>query len=73
MYQGSGIAFGITGKDVAKGSWAEVELPDPKAKIQQIACDNTGSFCLAVSDKGVVYFGGVNKKGEAAESRKCFI
>ena len=56
-----------------KGQWVEVELPDPKAKIERIACDNSGSFCLAVSDKGVVYFSGTNKKGEAAENRMCRI
>lgn len=62
--------MGITGKDTPKGQWTEVELPDPKAKISQVACDNTGSFCLVVSDKGVVYFAGVNKKGESGENRK---
>ena len=71
LYQGSGICVGITGKDVPRGKWTEVEVPDPKAKISHLACDSTGSFCLVISDKGVVYFGGVNKKGEAGENGKC--
>ena len=62
--------MGVTGKDIPKGQWSEVELPDTKVKIASVAVDNTGSFCLVVSDKGVVYFGGVNKKGEAGENGK---
>ena len=31
-------------------------------------CDNAGTFCLVVSDKGAVYFGGVNRKGESGEA-----
>ena len=65
-----GVAVGVTGKDIPKGQWSEVELPDAKVKIASVAVDNTGSFCLVVSDKGVVYFGGMNKKGEAGENGK---
>ena len=36
--------------------------------MEHCACDNAGTFCLVVSDKGTVYFGGVNKKGEAGEA-----
>ena len=64
------MAFGITGKDVAKGEWKPVELPDPKAKVVYSASDFTGSYCHIVTDKGIVYFGGLNKKGESGESRK---
>ncbi|XP_011407139.1 PREDICTED: E3 ubiquitin-protein ligase MYCBP2-like, partial [Amphimedon queenslandica] len=67
-YQGSGVVVGVTGKDTPKGQWTEVELPDAKMKIESIAVDNTGSFCVLVTDKGVVYFGGVNRKGEAGEN-----
>ena len=37
-------------------------------QVEHCACDNAGTFCLVVSDKGAVYFGGVNKKGESGES-----
>ena len=37
-------------------------------QVEHCACDNAGTFCLVVSDKGAVYFGGVNKKGEAGEA-----
>ena len=39
-------------------------------QVEHCACDNAGTFCLVVSDKGAVYFGGVNKKGEAGEAGK---
>ena len=65
------MAFGVTGKDVTKGEWKPVELPDPKAKVVYSACDVTGSYCHVVTAMGIVYFGGVNKKGESGESRKC--
>lgn len=71
FYTGAGLVFGITGKDVAKGEWKPVELPDPKAKVVYSACDFTGSYCHIVTDKGLVYFGGVNKKGESGEGREC--
>jgi alpha-tubulin suppressor-like RCC1 family protein len=67
LYTGSGAVFGITSKDVSKGEWKEVALPDKNVKVEHCACDNAGTFCLVVSDKGTVYFGGVNKKGEAGE------
>ena len=67
------MAFGITGKDVAKGEWKQIELPDPKAKVVYSASDFTGSYCHIVTEKGTVYFGGVNKKGESGESRKCIV
>ena len=35
--------------------------------MEHCACDNAGMFCLVVSDKGAVYFGGLNKKGEGGE------
>ena len=59
--------FGISGKDVPRGEWKVVELPDQKAHVQFCVSDNTGSFSLVVSDKGTIYFSGVNKKGEAGE------
>ncbi len=67
LYMGSGAVLGIAGKDVSKGEWKEVELPSKGAKVAHCACDNTGTFSLVVTDKGVVYFGGLNKKGEAGE------
>lgn len=67
MYTGSGHVFGVVGKDVPKGEWKMVELPDKNVKVEHCSCDNTGTFSLVVTDKGVVYFGGLNKKGEAAE------
>lgn len=69
-YTGSGSVLGITGKDVPKSEWRAVELPDQKALVKYCASDNTGSFAVVVSDKGGVYFGGVNKKGEAGEARE---
>ena len=63
----------MTGKDTPKGQWSEVDLPDAKVKIETIAVDNTGSFCILITDKGVVYFGGVNKKGEAGENGMIMI
>ncbi len=68
MYTGSGAVFGLSQKDVPKGEWKEVELPDKNVKVEHCSCDNAGSFCLVVSDKGVVYFGGINKKGESGEN-----
>ena len=59
--------FGLTGDDVPKGDWNPVELPDKGVKVEHSSCDSTGSCCLVVSDKGVVYFGGTNKKGESGE------
>ena len=67
LYSGSGAVFGVTGKDVSKGDWKLLELPDKNVKVEQCSCDNTGSFSVVISDKGVAYFGGVNKKGEAGE------
>ena len=67
MYTGSGHVFGLIGKEVPKGEWKMVELPDKNVKVEHCSCDNTGTFSLVVTDKGVVYFGGLNKKGEAAE------
>ena len=67
MYTGSGHVFGLIGKEVPKGEWKTVELPDKNVKVEHCSCDNTGTFSLVVTDKGVVYFGGLNKKGEAAE------
>ena len=67
MYTGSGIVFGLLGKETPKGEWKTVELPDKNVKVEQCSCDNAGTFSLVVTDKGVVYFGGLNKKGEAAE------
>ncbi len=61
--------FGITEKDVPKSEWKQLELPDPKVTISQIKGDHTGCYCLAISNQGVVYFGGTNRKGEAAENR----
>ena len=48
-----------------------VELPDKNVKVEHCSCDNAGTFSLVVTDKGVVYFGGLNKKGEAAEPGPC--
>ncbi len=59
--------FGITGKDIPKGEWKSLELPDKNVSVEYCSCDNAGSFSVVVSDKGVVYFGGVNRKGEAGE------
>ena len=59
--------FGLAEADVPKGEWSSVELPDKGVKVEHCSCDNAGSFCLVVSDKGVVYFGGTNKKGESGE------
>ena len=70
FYQGNGSILGITEKDVPKGEWKKVELPEQHAKISFIQGDHTGSFCLAISDQGTVYFGGTNRKGEAAENRE---
>ncbi|KAL5460457.1 hypothetical protein EMCRGX_G033908 [Ephydatia muelleri] len=67
LYTGSGSVFGLTGDDVPKGEWNPVELPDKGVKVEHSSCDNTGSFCLVVSDKGVVYFSGTNKQGESGE------
>lgn len=53
-----------------KGEWKEVELPSKGAKVEHCTCDNAGTFSLIVTDKGVVYFGGMNKKGEAGEPGK---
>ncbi len=67
MYTGSGIAFGISGKDVPKGEWEGLELPDKNVKVEHCSCDNTGTFSLVLTDKGVAYFGGINRKGESGE------
>ena len=64
------MVFGITGKDVPKGEWKEVTLPDKNVKVEHCSCDNAGTFCLVVSDKGAVYFGGLNRKGEGGEAGK---
>lgn len=68
MYTGNGAVFGVTSKDVPRGEWRVLELPDKNVKVEHCACDSTGSFSLVVSDKGTVYFGGLNKKGEAGEA-----
>ena len=60
--------FGITAKDVPKGEWKPVELPDKNVKVEHCSCDNAGSFSLIVTNKGSIYFGGLNKKGEAGEA-----
>ena len=70
LYTGNGAVFGVTSKDVPKGEWRVLELPDKNVKVEHCACDSTGSFSLVVSDKGTVYFGGLNKKGEAGEAGK---
>ncbi len=62
--------FGLTGKDVPKGEWKALELPDKNVKVEHCSCDNIGTFSLVISDKGVAYFGGINKKGEAGEPGK---
>ena len=67
LYTGSGAVFGISGKDVPKGEWKAVELPDKNVKVEHCSCDNNGLFSLIISDKGVAYFGGLNRKGEAGE------
>lgn len=59
--------FGIVGTDVPKTEWKVLELPDKNVKVDHCSCDNTGAFSLVISDKGVAYFGGINKKGEAGE------
>ena len=33
LYTGSGLVFGITSKDVLKGEWKEVALPDKNVKV----------------------------------------
>lgn len=33
LYTGSGLMFGITSKDVLKGEWKEVALPDKNVKV----------------------------------------
>ena len=33
LYTGSGAVFGITSKDVSKGEWKEVALPDKNVKV----------------------------------------
>ena len=58
---------------MAKGEWKTLELPDKNVKVEHCSCDNTGSFSLIITDKGVAYFGGLNKKGEAGEARKMLI
>lgn len=70
MYQGEGIAMGLTDKESSKDVWKKVDFPEKKAKVKFLACDNSGSFTIAVTNKGGAYFGGTNKKGEAAEIRK---
>ena len=60
--------FGVTSKDVPQGEWRALELPDKNVRVEHCSCDNSGSFCLVVTDKGTVYFGGLNKKGEAGEA-----
>ena len=32
-YTGSGVVFGNTSKDVSKGEWKEVALPDKNVKV----------------------------------------
>jgi len=68
LYTGSGSVFGVTSKDVPKGEWRALDLPDKNVKVEYCACDSSGCFSLVVSDKGMVYFGGLNKKGEAGEA-----
>lgn len=71
LYSGNGAVFGISGKDVPKGEWKAVDLPDQKTRVKFVACDNTGSFSLIVDDKGATYFAGTNKKGESGEVGEC--
>jgi E3 ubiquitin-protein ligase MYCBP2 len=59
--------FGVNGKDTPRGDWKLLELPDKNVKVEYCACDNIGTFSLVISDKGVAYFGGINKKGESGE------
>lgn len=59
--------FGITGKDVPRSEWKALELPDKNVKVEYCSSDSTGAFSVIISDKGVAYFGGMNKKGEAGE------
>ena len=33
LYTGSGVMFGLTSKDVPKGEWKEVALPDKNVKV----------------------------------------
>lgn len=72
LYTGSGSVFGISSKDIPRGEWKVLELPDKNVKVEDCSCDNAGTFSLVVSDKGTVYFGGMNKKGEAGEAGACF-
>ena len=37
LYTGSGIVFGNTSKDVSKGDWKEVALPDKNVKVCSIS------------------------------------
>ncbi len=60
--------WGIQGKEVPRGEWKVVELPDKNVKVKHCSSDNAGSCSLVISDKGVAYFGGVNKKGESGEA-----
>jgi len=71
VYTGSGVALGAD--DVPKGEWQEVELPDKNVKVEHCSTDNAGTFCLIISDKGVAYFSGINKKGESGENGKSFM
>ena len=71
LYTGSGTVFSIAGKDVPKGEWKQVELPDQKNRVKFVTCDKTGSFSVIVDDKGASYFAGNNKKGENGEPGEC--
>ena len=73
MYTGNGSVFGVTGKEIPKGTWQELELPDKNVKVEYCSCENTGAFSLVITDKGVAYFGGLNKKGEAGEPGKLIV
>lgn len=59
--------FGIPSKEVPRGEWKALELPDKNVKVEHCSCDNSGTFCLVISDKGVAYFAGLNRKGESGE------
>ena len=60
--------FGVSGKDVPKGEWKVLDLPDKNVKVEHCCSDKSGTYSLIISDKGVAYFGGINKKGEAGEA-----
>lgn len=62
--------FGITDKDVPKGEWKKVPMPSGVTAFTQVKVDHTGSFCLATTEQGGVFFAGTNRKGEFGQNRK---